>query len=105
MTQDEVAINTRIEELRLTTGLIPSDFARHIGVKPNTYLVTVTYCRRKPPIELMQAVLRKYKISARWLMLGEGGMWDYHKINKETPEMLINTAKSIMTQIGALEKE
>lgn len=105
MNENEIAINNRIEEIRKTTGLIPSDFARHIGVKPNTYLVTVTYSRRKPPIELMQAVLKHYKVNARWLLLGEGGMWDTYLIKENSdPSQLINTAKSIITQLSNLDK-
>ena len=105
MTKDEIAINERIEQLRETTGMIATDFARHLGVIPNTYLVTVVYNRRKPPIELMQAILRKYKISARWLILGEGSMWDYHLIKTETnPAELIETAKGIINQLSRMEK-
>ena len=104
MTDNEIAINKRIEELRLTTGLNATDFARSIGVRPNTYLVSITYSRRKPSIELMQAVMRRYMISGRWLLLGDGAMWDKSKVSQnEDMQSLIATAKSIMQQVSRLE--
>lgn len=96
---EEQKINIRIEELRETTDLNPTDFARKIGFKPNTYLITVAYNRRKPGIDLLQAVLRSYKVSARWLLLGEGNMWDSTINMKDSEESLINTARSLLKQI------
>lgn len=100
-TPEEEKINARIEEVRLTTGLTATDFAKKIGVKPNTYLVTVNYSRRKPGIELLQAILRTFKVSPRWLLLGEGFMWDIEKIQQLGNEQtLIETARAILSQIS-----
>jgi len=101
MSTEEDKINARIEEVRLTTGLNATDFAKKIGVKPNTYLVTVNYSRRKPGVELIQAILSTFQVSARWLMLGEGFMWDIDKIKDSGDEQtLIDTARAILTRIS-----
>jgi len=99
MTEAE-KINARIEEIRKTTDLNPTDFARKIGILPNTYMITVNYNRRKPCIELIQAILKSYQVSARWLMLGEGFMWDIETNMDNSDDNLLNAARSILSQIA-----
>lgn len=99
-------ISKRIELIRQTTSMYPTEFARHLGMLPNTYLKTVQYHQRKPTIEMIQVILSKYPVSARWLLTGEGVMFEKPVENvDDSPEKLLEMAKSILSRIhDKLEK-
>lgn len=63
----------RIEHLRAAGGLTRSDFARKMGVAPQTYAQCFQQEDDDPLVKLMSGLADAYPdLSLRWLLTGEG---------------------------------
>ena len=70
----------RIKIIQLDSGLSKNKFAEKIGWNPGSYY---SMFHRKnsgkettPSFEMIRDILRTYPINARWLILGEGEMYE-----------------------------
>ena len=62
----------RIEEVRISLRLGKSQFAREIGLLPQTYNNFIGHQQSKPSIALLKGVVTAFNLDATWLLTGEG---------------------------------
>ena len=76
------AINKRVVEFVATTGMSKKDFALHLGVSP-AVLSHISSGRNKVGLEIVQKMVVAYpKLSALWLVSGEGSMFEQDATHK-----------------------
>ncbi len=72
-----VEIITRIEALRIYTGLSRSGFARQVGITPSQYHSYTAEKPSKPTVALLLGIVNRWPVDANWLILGEGRMFHH----------------------------
>lgn len=65
----------RILQVMQSEGMNAKQFCQEVGISPGT-LSNITGGRNKPSLEVMQAVLRRFRaVSCDWLIMGVGTMY------------------------------
>ena len=93
----------RVLQVMQSEGMNAKQFCQEVGISPGT-LSNITGGRNKPSLDVMQAILRRFRaISCDWLIMGVGtmyvsgardeGMQSLFEVEKETTEMPKEVAK------------
>ena len=65
----------RILHVMQSEGLNAKQFCQEVGISPGT-LSNITGGRNKPSLDVMQAILRRFRaVSCDWLIMGVGNMY------------------------------
>ena len=79
-----IIMKDRLIKFMKTEGVSAAKLAETIQVQPST-ISHIMAGRNNPRYDFLAAVMRHYpKLSARWLMLGEGEMYD--NLSRSTPD-------------------
>ena len=87
----------RVLKIMQSEGMNAKQFCQEVGISPGT-LSNITGGRNKPSLDVMQAILRRFRgISCDWLIMGVGtmyvsgahdeGMQSLFEVENETTEM------------------
>ena len=87
----------RVLQVMQSEGMNAKQFCQEVGISPGT-LSNITGGRNKPSLDVMQAILRRFRaISCDWLIMGVGtmyvsgardeGMQSLFEVENETTEM------------------
>ena len=93
----------RVLQVMQSEGMNAKQFCQEVGISPGT-LSNITGGRNKPSLDVMQAILRRFRaISCDWLIMGVGtmyvsgardeGMQSLFEVENETTEMPKEVAK------------
>ena len=93
----------RVLQVMQSEGMNAKQFCLEVGISPGT-LSNITGGRNKPSLDVMQAILRRFRaISCDWLIMGVGtmyvsgardeGMQSLFEVENETTEMPKEVAK------------
>ena len=93
----------RVLQVMQSEGMNAKQFCQEVGISPGT-LSNITGGRNKPSLDVMQAILRRFRaISCDWLIMGVGtmyvsgareeGMQSLFEVENETTEMPNEVAK------------
>jgi len=93
----------RVLQVMQSEGMNAKQFCQEVGISPGT-LSNITGGRNKPSLDVMQAILRRFRaISCDWLIMGVGtmyvsgardeGMQSLFEVKNETTEMPKEVAK------------
>lgn len=63
-------INERILQLRNSTGMGRTLWARHVGINPRT-VAAIEYDGNKPGADILAAIAEKYPQHVLWLLTGK----------------------------------
>ena len=96
----------RVLQVMQSEGMNAKQFCQEVGISPGT-LSNITGGRNKPSLDVMQAILRRFRaISCDWLIMGVGtmyvsgardeGMQSLFEVENETTEMPKEVAKPSM---------
>ena len=78
----------RIRQLIFTLKITQTAFAQHIGVSRG-YVNEVLHGKCGTGVDFIQGVAKAYKnISLRWLIMGEGDMYELATVYEQTPPEL-----------------
>lgn len=87
-------LNKRIVELMVKIGVSKTNFANDINVS-QAVITHLTSGRNKPGVEILQKILQRYpKISAEWLLLGQGPMFKTEAIDKAKIQQALQLAET-----------
>jgi transcriptional regulator with XRE-family HTH domain len=93
----------RVLQVMQSEGMNAKQFCQEVGISPGT-LSNITGGRNKPSLDVMQAILRRFRaISCDWLIMGVGTMYvsgareecmqSLFEVENETTEMPKEVAK------------
>lgn len=95
-------ISERILEIRLSTGLSATAFAKALDYPQRTY-ASYESGDRKPPIEFLTLLIKKYNINANWLLLGIGNKYlPDNYAEKTIKEKMLQTKNTLGAKINYL---
>ena len=79
----------QLKEIRKNTGLTQQEFAKELDVALST-VASVENGTREISKSVMKVLIEKYKVSANWLLTGEGEMFTTSDTEVSTKEQITN---------------
>lgn len=97
-----MTISEKILEIRQSTGLSATAFAKALDYPQRTY-ASYEAGDRKPPIEFLTLLIEKYNINANWLLLGIGNKYlPDNYAEKTIKEKMLQTKNTLGAKINYL---
>ena len=67
----------RVLQVMQSEGMNAKQFCQEVGISPGT-LSNITGGRNKPSLDVMQAILRRFRaVNCDWLIMGVGTMYNF----------------------------
>lgn len=82
ITEEEIAINQRVKQLRKALKLTQKAFGASIGLSPNSIL-NLENNKAKPNLLYMEHLCKAYRVRPEWLFTGQGEV--FRSVNEEQP--------------------